>query len=170
MIIHMSIPQKNRQKGFILITTLVLMVMLTVLALIQVSNNSTQTRMATNSTDTEISFEKTEGALNEAVNKMIGNSYSSISFIRDANGLYVFNPDNPPIWGTVDWNSGTDVITSFGGSSGLTASYIIEQLPSVVQPGQNMKSSTRIYRITGRTVSGSGNFSTLLQSTLQIQQ
>ena len=53
---------RRAQKGYILLMTLILLVMLTVLALAAVSLNSTQTRIAANATDTEISFEKTEGA------------------------------------------------------------------------------------------------------------
>ncbi len=69
-------------------TTLVLMIMLTALAVTQVSLNSSQTRVAANATDSEISFEKAEGASNEAVNKIINHSYSSENFINNNNGLY----------------------------------------------------------------------------------
>jgi type IV pilus assembly protein PilX len=142
--------------------------MLTVLGLAQVSINTTQTQIATNAADLEISFEKAEGAMNEAVNQMLANNYSTSSFINNANGLYLFDKDSPPKWQTVDWNTGA-VINSFSGSTRLQAKYIIEQLPSVAQPGQNMKALTRIYRVTGRAVGQNGASSVLLQSTLQIR-
>lgn len=161
--------QINKQKGFLLITTLVLLVMLTVLGLAQVSINTTQTQIATNATDTEISFEKAEGALNEAINQMLAYNYSTTSFLNNTNGLYVFDKNAAPKWQTVNWSSTGAVINSFSGSTGLQAKYIIEALPSVVQPGQNMKTLTRIYRVTGRAVGQNGNSSTLLQSTIQIR-
>ena len=157
------------QTGFILLTTLVLLGMLTILGVSQISVNSTQTKVAANTTDSEISFEKTEGAMNEAIRKMINRTYSNDSFLNNTNGLYLFNQNAAPAWKTVNWDGGA-VITSFNGLSGSQASYIIEQLPSVVKPGQNMKTTTRIYRITARAVGQNGSSFVLLQSTVQIQQ
>lgn len=159
----------SRQKGFILMTTLILMIMLTVLAVSQVSQNSTQTRLAANATDSEISFEKSEGALNEAINKILNHSYSSKNFLNNDNGLYIFNNNEAPIWTTVNWDSNA-VVNSFQGSTSTRARYVIEQLPSVVQPGQSMKSATKVFRITSRSVGANGNTSVRLQSTIQTQQ
>lgn len=164
-----SICQKQ-QKGYILLTTLVLMIMVTVLALTQVSLNSSQTRVAANATDSEISFEKTEGAVNEALNNIIKGTYNTENFLRNNNGFYLFDQNAAPIWKTINWSSSAAVINSFQGNTSTQAGYIIEQLPSVIQPGQNMKSPTHVYRITGRAVDASGNSSVLLQSTVQIQR
>ena len=158
---------KNR--GFILITTLILLIMLSILGMTEVSVNTTQTQIATNSTDSEISFEKTEGTMNEAINKMLSNAYDSSVFLQNSNGLYLYNQSATPLWQTIDWTSSA-AIHSFSGLSGLQANYIIEQLPSVVKPGQNMKATTYVYRITGKAVGQNGSSSVLLQSTLQIQQ
>lgn len=159
-----------RQKGYILITTLVLLVMVTALALTQAGLNSTQTRVATNATDSEISFEKTEGAVNEALNRLINSTYTSESFLRNNNGLYLFDQSEAPLWKTINWSSASDAIQSFQGNTSSQASYIIEQLPSVIRPGQNMKKPTRVYRVTGYGVGATGSTAVLLQSTLQIQQ
>jgi type IV pilus assembly protein PilX len=159
-----------KQCGYVLLTTLVLMIVITVLALTQVSLNTSQTRVAANATDSEVSFEKTEGAMNEALNKLINGTYTSTTFLNNSNGLYLYDPTASPLWQTISWTSAASVIKSFQGSSGAQASYIIEQLPSVIQPGQNMKSPTNIYRITARALSASGNSSVLIQTTLQIQQ
>lgn len=160
---------QRAQKGYILLMTLILLVMLTVLALAAVSLNGTQTRIAANATDTEISFEKTEGALNEAINYLLNGTYSAHAFLQNSNGLYLHDPSAAPLWTTVNWASTTAVIKSFQGKSNSKASYIIEQLPSVIQPGQNMKSFTYIYRITARSVGANGNTAVLLQSNIQIQ-
>lgn len=159
-----------KQKGYILLTTLVLMIMITVMALTQVSSNTSQTRVSTNATDTEISFEKTEGALNEAINRIINSTYTTETFLRNTNGLYLFDQTAAPLWKTVNWSSTAAVINSFQGSTGTQSSYIVEQLPSVVQPGQNMSKPTRVYRATARSVGANGNTSIMIQSTVQIQQ
>ncbi|WP_298623632.1 pilus assembly protein PilX [uncultured Legionella sp.] len=166
----MSTLSSQKQKGYILITTLVLMSLLTVMALTQASHNTTQTRLATNAVDSEISFEKTEGALNEAVNKIFNATYTPQSFLNDTNGLYIFDATKAPVWNTVNWSSSSAVINSFQGNSGEQSSYIIEQLPSVIQPGQNMKSPTRVYRITAHSTNAGGNSSVLIQSTIQLRQ
>lgn len=161
---------RQKQKGFLMITTLILLAMLTTIGVSQVSINNTQTQVTTNSTDAEISFEKTEGAVNEAINKMLDHAYTNSNFAGNSNGLYLFNQNEKPIWQTVKWDSATSVIRSFNGLNGAQANYVIEQLPSVVQPGQSMRVLTRIYRITGRSVGQNGNSSVLIQSTVQIQQ
>lgn len=166
----LSCVHQSKQKGYVLITTLVLMIMLTVMALTQVSMNSTQTRVAANATDSEISFEKTEGALNEAVNSIINGTYNPDSFLRNNNGLYLFDDSIAPLWKTLDWSNSNAVINSFQGQSGSNASYILEKLPSVIVPGQNMKTPANVYRITSRSTGANGNTSVLIQSTIQIQQ
>nr|WP_237759450.1 pilus assembly protein [Legionella parisiensis] len=150
--------------------TMIFLLVLIVLALTAVSLNTTQTRIAANATDTEISLEKTEGALNEAINNLIKGTYDATNFLQNSNGLYVLNPTAPPLWSTANWSSSTSVISSFQGYSNTPASYIIEQLPSIIQPGQNMKTPTRVYRITARSIGASGNTTVMLQSTIQIQQ
>ncbi|MFA6303428.1 MAG: pilus assembly protein [Legionella sp.] len=158
----------KKQNGYVLLLTLILLVMLTTLALSEVSLNTGQTRIAGNATDTEICFEKTEGALNQAINSLLSNTYAPSSFASNANGLYLLNQSAAPLWTTIEWTSNSAVIQSFQGSSGSAASYFIEQLPSVIQPGQNMKTPTQIYRVTARALGASGNSATILQTTLQI--
>lgn len=157
-------------QGFILITALILLMMLTILGITQISINSSQTQVATNISDIENSFEKTEGAVNEAINQMLTHSYAASNFANNSNGLYLFDQTNAPIWQGVNWNASGAVISSFSGLNGSQASYLIEQLPSVVQPGQNMKALTKIYRITAHSFGQTGNSSVLIQSTVQIKQ
>jgi len=166
--IILSLPPQTRQNGYVLLTTLVLMTMLTVLALNEVSMNSSQTRIAANASDSEISFEKTEGAVNEAVNNLFKSAYNPDSFLNNVNGLYTFDPTTAPKWKSVNWSSG-DVINSFQGNTSAQSNFIIEQLPSVVAPGQNMKTPTRVYRITAHALQANGNSTVLLQTNLQIQ-
>ncbi|MGL5742318.1 MAG: pilus assembly PilX family protein [Legionella sp.] len=149
---------------------MILLIILTLLALADVSLNTTQTRIAANATDSEVSLEKTEGALNQAINNLMNGTYNATDFLQNSNGLYLLNPGDPSLWTTVNWSSSASVINSFQGYSNSQASYIIEQLPSIIQPGQNMKTPTYIYRITARSVSASGNTAVILQSTVQIQQ
>lgn len=160
----------RQQKGYVLLMTLVLLIALTTLALTDVSLNTTQTRIAANATDTEISLEKAEGALNGAINNLMNGTYNAASFLQNSNGLYMLDPTAPPLWSSTSWSSSTSVIYGFQGYSNSQASYLIEQLPSITQPGQNMKNPTRIYRITAHSLGANGTTTVMLQSTIQIQQ
>nr|WP_058514171.1 pilus assembly protein [Legionella santicrucis] len=169
MAIKSTLPKHKKQKGYILLLTMILLIMITVLALATVSLNTTQTRIAANATDTEMSLEKTEGALNEAINKLMNGTYTSANFLQNNSGLYILNADDPPIWTTINWSDSASVINSFQGDTNSQASYIIEKLPSVSVPGQNMNKATNVYRITARSVGANGAV-IMLQNTLQIQQ
>lgn len=161
--------RSKQENGYVLLLTLVLLVIMTALALANVSMNTTQTRIAANATDTEISLEKTEGALSGGINNLIKGTYNTTNFLQNNNGLYILNPADPPLWSTANWSSPSSVINGFQGYSTSQASYIIEQLPSIAKPGQNMKTPTRIYRITARAIGANGNTTVMLQSTVQMQ-
>ncbi|QRX84115.1 PilX N-terminal domain-containing pilus assembly protein [Glaciimonas sp. PAMC28666] len=158
------------QRGAVLLITVMLVLMLTILALGLVALNSTQTRIATNSADVQIAFQTAEAALNQAQSNLLAGNYPAANFQSNNNGLYLFNPANPPLWTTILWSGATTVIPSFQGNSKSAAAFFIELLPSVVLPGQNMKKVTRVYRVTARAVGASGGAPVLLQATVQIQQ
>jgi type IV pilus assembly protein PilX len=165
-----SLHCASKQSGFVLLMSLIMLILLTVLALAAVSTNTSQTRVVANGTDTEITFETAEGAMNQAINNLLNGTYLPTSFQNNSGGLYQFNANNPPLWTTINWASTGAVINGFQGSSKTQASYIIEKLPSVLMPGQNMKSPTNVYRITTRAVGASGNTALILQATVQLQQ
>lgn len=162
--------ERSPQRGSSLIITMVLLIVLTVIAIRETSFNSTLTRIATNSSDALVAMSTTEGALNYATNSVINGNYSIANFIGNANGLYLFNPANTPIWRTINWSSTGSVIQSYQGDSSVTASYIIEQLPSITAPGQSTKRPTSVYRITVRGVGTSGTAPIILQSIVQVPQ
>lgn len=158
------------ESGSVLIITLLLMLMLTIMAVAQVSFNGTQTHIATNSADEQIAFHTAEGALNEATNNILANTYAPLGFLSNQNGLYLFDATTEPIWTKIDWSSGSSAIKSFQGKSNTQAAFVIEQLPSVIKPGQNMNMPTQVYRITARAVGATNNTAVMLQSTEQLQQ
>lgn len=166
---HISCTIQPKQGGYVLLTTLILTFMLAVLSVTQISLNGSQVRVATNATDTEIIFEKTEGALSQAISLLKNGTYVPISFFNNNNGLYIADPTAAPLWTTVDWSNALKVINGFQGSTGYQASYIVEQLPAVIQPGQNFKTPVSVYRVTARALGSTGNSSVVLQTTLQIQ-
>lgn len=159
----------TREKGSILVISLLLMLSLTIIAVSQVSFNSTQSRIAANTADSHVAFQTAEGAINEAINNLLAGSYATASFLSNTNGLYFYNASAAPLWTTINWTSNSAVISSFQGSSSAQAVFFIELLPSVIKRGQNSNVPTQVYRITARAVGGSGNTSIILQTTVQVQ-
>lgn len=164
---HLNYRSHAKQEGYILLMTVILLLLLTILGLNLVSLNTTQTRVASNATTSEVSFDKTEGAVNEAINYLLNGTYKASSFLKNANGFYLFDPSVAPLWTTINWQSSASITSNFQGNTTTKANYIIEQLPSVILPGQNMKTTTYIFRITA--IGTNGNASVLIQSTVQLQ-
>lgn len=157
------------QQGSILIISLILLLALTVIAISQITFNSTQTHIAANSSDSHVAFETAEGALNQATNSLFAGTYPTANFLSNTNGLYFYSASDAPLWTTIDWTSPAAVIMSFQGSSNAQAAYFIELLPSVVQGGQTSSTPTQVYRITARAVGASGGSPVILQRTVQMQ-
>lgn len=158
------------QRGAVLLTTVILLIVLTLGALAAVSMNSTQTRVATNSADNQVAYQTAEGALGEAEKNLIAGAYSPSSFVANTNGLYVLDPAATPVWANPSiWTTTGATIQGFQGGSSAGAQYVIEKLPPVTMPGQSMKTPVQVYRITARALGKSGRSPVILQSTVQVQ-
>lgn len=163
----------STQGGFVLLTALILVLVLTVLALAGVALTSTQTRVAANSASQDITFQAAEGALSQAQANLLAGNYAPSQFAANTNGLYVSNPANAPIWTTVNWSSSSSAIQSTWGHlpAGVSAAYVIEQLPSTVIPGEPMKGlPPRVYRITAYATQASGGAPVMVQGLVRIHQ
>jgi type IV pilus assembly protein PilX len=160
----------SSQRGVALLTIMMLLVMLTILALAVFSLNTTQTRVAANSADSMVAYQTAEGTLAQVESALLAGTYADSSFAANSNGLYVFDPSAAPVWKTPSiWSSATAVLPGFQGGSSARAAYLIEKLPPVSKPGNNMKTPTFVYRITARAVGQSGGSAVILQSTVSVQ-
>lgn len=165
------VSSRSSQRASVLITTLILLIMLTVLALGMMSLNTTQTRIATNTADAQQSYQTAEGALNQASLNVQSGNYALADFIANTNGLYTFNAANTPLWttltnagtGTGGWADAASAIQCTTCGASTKASYIIEYLPTVAVPGSGPKPA---YRITAHATGISGNSPVVLQATV----
>ena len=151
------------QRASVLISTLILLVMLTVLALASMSLNTTQTRMAGNTVDAQVAYQTAEAALHAGVADLQAGNYTLADFIANANGLYTLSAAASPRWTMVDWTSATEVVLCSNCGAGTQAAYLIEYLPPVVVPGSSAKNA---YRITTRALGVSGKSPVMLQATV----
>ena len=157
------VVSRTTQRGSVLITTLILLIMLTVLGLAMISLNSTQTRIATNSSDAQQAYQTAEGALNQAANNLLAGNYTQAGFIANTNGLYAFDTSITPRWQSVDWTNGTNVTQCTTCGMGTQAAFIIEYMPPVNVPGVGAR---QVYRVTARALGVSGKSPVVLQSTV----
>lgn len=157
-------------RGSTLIISLVFLLILSVIAINQMSSNSMLTRIASNSGDAMVAFQTAEGALNQAANALLGNNLSIDGFLANTNGLYLFSPTSSALWSSINWASSSAVVQSYQGSAKVAAAYFIEQMPSITVPGQSMTSPISIYRITARAVGASGGTPVILQAVVQVPQ
>lgn len=160
---------RQRQQGVILLMTLIFLFAMTVLAFTTVRLNTAVTRISTNHVNNEISFQTTEGANNQIAQNIIKGQYLNNNFVNNTGGFYLLNTSSAPLWSNISWKGG-NVQTGFQGSADAPASFFIEQLPSVIKPGQNMNRTINIYRITTRATNSANNTASIMQTTVQIPQ
>lgn len=174
----MNLPRGQRRlsgpRGFVLLTALIMLLVLTLIALVAMSFEANQARVAGNTANAQISFETAEGALRIVEGNLLSSTYAANQFVLGgSNGLYLFDPTQPPVWSLSSTWTGNNVIASgFTGQSATAALVVIEQLPSVSLPGQNLASiqygggspPARVYRITARAVGANGKAPVLVQS------
>lgn len=154
-------------RGFVLVTALILMLVLTVLAVGGVSLFGGQVRTAANIASQEIAFQAAEAALQQAQTNIFAGAYPLAQFQQDSGGLYQNYPLNPPLWTTIDWTSSAAVIPVTiltGLPSGVQAAYTIELMAPVVPLGSSSQNPSNVYRITAEGTQASGGAPVILQS------
>jgi type IV pilus assembly protein PilX len=162
-------PMRTRplQQGYILISTIIIVLLITLLALAGVSYNSTQTRIATNSKDGQIAFETAEAVLRQvADNIATGNASmagvgcrpmgtAAVAGVINATCELMSNLDETPLWQTASppWQFALpNGSATYKGSSSQSAGYIVEGLHPISAPASSLSSpgtaSVRPYRVT----------------------
>jgi type IV pilus assembly protein PilX len=98
-----SIP-RARQEGFVLVTALILLVVMTVLAISSMSTNTLEERMAGYVRDRQIALQAAEAALRDAERDIAARVHGDTGFLAGCNtdtayhGLCLVEADGTPIW------------------------------------------------------------------------
>lgn len=180
------------QRGAVLITALIFLVILTLLGTTGVMNNALQERMAGNARNRDLAFQAAEHALKAADTWMMTGNNSGpqtktgLKAVLDPNGdgNYADQTPNDGIrpsgethsndgayWQSANWL--TDVRSPPGANLSYVLSqprYVVERLPS----GQDCDTVTAgnqpcdYYRITARGVGGTGEAAVILQTLYQV--
>lgn len=165
---------RRTERGAAMIIALIMLLVLTVLATTTSRMTLLEERMTGNTQDNRVAFQAAEAALRDGE-----------AFLRQAvlpafdgnSGLYQpAAATEEPLWDTVDWadDAGVRTYDGLGDAPGALAearaSYIIEELPHVVTPGETLATDVAVdevkfFRVTAHGVGISGNAAVTLQTT-----
>jgi len=163
----------GRQKGAVLITALVLLVVLTLLGTTAVQNTVMEERMAGNYYDLAVAFEAAESALRAGEGGLADDTtYSGYGFVGGDGTFEVTDTDesiSPHDASNYALTAASDVVSD---NVHAAPSYFIERLPEIKLPSsglvlgfQDTTPTVQYYRVTARGEGISPNSEVLLQST-----
>lgn len=171
----------TRQKGVVLVTSMIILLILTMLALSAVQNTSLQEIMSRNERDQDLAFHSAETGLKES-EEFLASLTNLTEFVIDNDDGYYDSVNNAAIdLSTFDWlvaannDRGFIEVVTPNARTPLSARYVIEHVKTVVSDedrlnidsiGQDTGSGqTQMFRTTSMGLGGSGNARVLLQST-----
>jgi type IV pilus assembly protein PilX len=169
------------QQGAVLVTSMIILLILTMLALSSVQNTSMQEIMSRNERDRDLAFHSAETGLRES-DAFITSLTALTQFqVANNNGFYDSVNNAPIDFSTFDWlvaannDRGFIEVVTPDARTPLSARYVIEWVRTVVSDedrlnidsiGQDTGSgTTQMFRTTSMGLGASGNARILLQST-----
>ena len=168
----------RRQRGIALVTSLLVLVLVTLLALSAVSTSVFEERMAGNARDRSLAFESAEYALREAQDFLAGAVLPSFSATGGASGGYYRDLNTSPsgekeevYWrDTHDWSAHAVTATKTNGvlTGQAQPKYVIEEYPAISCVGFSKKwpppPPRNVYRVTARAQGQTTEAVVILQS------
>jgi len=155
---------KNKQKGAVLIVSMIMLLLLTLLAVSSMNTTIMEEKITSNYKDKNTAFQAAEAALRNGETYL--RDITPIPWFGDTNGLYQPTNAGAPRWNQVTWSDAAQVI-SYAGLDGVAdqPNYIIEELPIiVVKPEVGVEYTNRFYRVTTEAVGASKTAMVKLQS------
>ena len=179
--------QPRRERGAILVTALLMLLVLTVIGVSVMQITRMQERMAGNTRDKNLAFQAAEAALRDAEADIQANlSYDSAFTVGCTAGLCLppsmssAAPTSRPLWQTIDWSASAGQSRAYGSATGASAlpglaappRYIVERLPPLTPTSGTSASLSasladlpQVFRITARGVGLRSSTVVVLQST-----
>jgi len=172
-LLHSS--SRREQRGVVLFTALVLLLILTLVGVLLARSESVEESISENDQDHQLALQAAEATLRYAEAGLYGGDYSLAQFLGDANGLYTWQNGSPDWYQQYNLSSPAQLITYGTGAQGSGASlqvatpgpaYMIEKMPAATLPGMGMgaaaynsatPTSVNVYRITAYSYGGDQN-------------
>ncbi len=170
-------PSPRAQRGAVLITSLIFLVVLTMFVLAMLRSGTLEERMARNARDQQRALEAAEAVLRDAETSLFSkppfDPYDPSQFgPACANGL-CFKPGPGYDWKSIDWSSSA-LTRSFADSGAALAElpeqprYIVEIVSAPFKTGSSGQCENGLARITARGV-GLGGAQAFVQSTVRFR-
>lgn len=174
----MSVPHAQaRQRGAILITSLILLVVLTMFVLAMVRSGTLEERMARNARDQQVALQAAEAVLRDAEATLFGSApfdpYDSGRFSATCEGGLCRLPGAASSWREIDWTSDTLTRTFASAGSHIAAieeqpRYIVEIVSAPFKTSSAGQCEHGLARITARG-QGNGGAAAFVQSTVRFR-
>lgn len=138
---------KKQEEGFILVSGLILLLIITLMALYGTANSITQEKVAGGMQDAQAALQNAESALRIAENYVYANLDTTSAFTGTCTaGLCIPSTTNP-VWNTIAWDTNTanTIQVPANTFAGVTQQpkYIVELLDSVPPPpGESAKTAS----------------------------
>lgn len=160
----------TNNRGAVLITGLIILVVLSVIGLVAMQSTTLQERMAGNLEQRDAAFQNAEAGL-RAAEAWLNNTVILPGFHNNTKGLYTAeDAGDSPWWKELDWKDDSAVITYQDGD--VAARYIVEYVGEVDVSGNEsprlapkLDDGVGIYRLTSLGASPNGRVEVILQST-----
>lgn len=159
-------PVCARERGAVLIVSLILLLVMTLLGVSSMSSTTLQERMAGNLRDGNLALQAAESALRDGEEFL---EQAVLPAFTGADGLLQRQDDagQAAFWNGYDW-SNSRAGTALDGVASAPR-YVIEELPPLPAPGGSLKfgalPEVGLYRITARGTGGSDDAVRILQTT-----
>jgi type IV pilus assembly protein PilX len=179
----------GNQRGMILVTVLLLLLMVTVLGTAVLRMQTAEQRISVNAGNHSIATVNAEATLRYAECGLEGGcagaTWTPAAFLGNSAGLFTLNPasgstvsaQSPNVPTHVKWSAPAGNTLSYAGptlKAGATPQYAIEKLPPVVLPGDSMSQEqynggggATPYQITAYANGADTNSQSVLQSTFR---
>ncbi len=164
----------DRQRGAVLIISLMLLLVMTIIGVTALQTTSLEEKMSGNTRDRALAFQSAEVAL-RAGEEYLGSV--ALPNFNDTNGHY--QPDSS-LWKTIDWTDATKVVVVSDLDDAVTDNviklaprYYLEELAETITPGDSLvvgfapPGVTGNFRVTALGYGGSEYAEVILQSTFK---
>jgi type IV pilus assembly protein PilX len=149
----------SKEKGFILVTGLIVLLIITIIALYAVANSINGEKVASDIADKQVALQNAETALRVAENNIYNNISNTSAFASDCTGGLCIVNTTTPVWQSITWATDTAHTFTLSGTNAVANTtqqpkYIIELLDTVpAPPGESAKITSGVgtanaYRIT----------------------
>ncbi len=165
-----TISSQRRQKGAVLVVSLLMLLVLTLLGVNSMNHSSLEEKMTHATLDRNVALQSAEAALREAENYLEGIVASAA--LTGNNGLYGLNDTAPDYNDPATWASNsTNHVVAMAPDGSNSAQYFIKEIGVLSSGGgalnlpNNIPGDVTTFRITARGVGGAaGGAEVLLRS------